>query len=271
MQIEMIIAFWVILIFGVPHGVFDIVLLKQIATRLYPKQSFGLWVTLVVSYLLLVGGVVYLWWIFPFIMMVLFFLISTLHFGDYGRLKHFREWSQIMATGGLITIVLPLIHWKAVSPIVQQLVFNHIVTFEMILRLAACVWILCLCRYFKCAWKEHLDNEHCIFLLILLVVVVLPPIWSFLIYFCGYHAPRHIHTLLRKNPGLLRENKYLLIVTCGVVWLSGMTGYWFLNHHLMQYHALVPLIFVGLFALTVPHIFLVDLIGSSHLGARERK
>jgi Brp/Blh family beta-carotene 15,15'-monooxygenase len=94
-------------------------------------------------------------------------------------------------------------------------------------------------------------------LAVVLLSTLASPLASFTLYFCGMHGLRHI----------LRTGAYsgLNFMQMGLVSLAPMLGVtsiallvWFYFPELPSYEHLLRLLFVGLAALTVPHMLLID-------------
>ena len=104
-------------------------------------------------------------------------------------------------------------------------------------------------------------------LLILTVCAIsFEPLWYFIAYFCGLHSPRHLITEFRTMRKETRFAAYvvmlaLTILTLGIAAVSGS--------HLEKYYANIDLaiyqvIFIGLAALTVPHMCLLEWAAKKH-------
>ena len=96
-------------------------------------------------------------------------------------------------------------------------------------------------------------------LILILAGVVLPPLVYFIVYFCALHSPMHVgHSLGEIGDADRRP---------AVVWAIGLTivtlmlaavGYAVLMPFVSADAGLLQVVFVGLAALTVPHLALID-------------
>ena len=87
-----------------------------------------------------------------------------------------------------------------------------------------------------------------------------PPLVGFALYFCLLHSSRHIRTVFQKLPGTLRRREILwqalgFTLAC---WFAAAWAFWGLATAGPIDAALLRVVFIGLAALTLPHIVLVD-------------
>ena len=103
-------------------------------------------------------------------------------------------------------------------------------------------------------------------LILTICAISFEPLWYFVAYFCGLHSPRHLITEFRTMRKETRFAAYvvmlaLTILTLGIAAVSGS--------HLEKYYANIDLaiyqvIFIGLAALTVPHMCLLEWAAKKH-------
>jgi Brp/Blh family beta-carotene 15,15'-monooxygenase len=97
------------------------------------------------------------------------------------------------------------------------------------------------------------------FILFAVVVAILPPLVSFALYFCIIHTGRHMrriwHVLAStsSSKGLYRQAAGFTLAS----WLVGGAAFLWLETGDLD-AALLQVVFIGLAALTVPHMILVD-------------
>ena len=261
MDISLSLALFVILLFGVPHGAFDIIFLKTVAKN--SSKTHWVWVTLLLMlvYIMIIIAVVICWYAQPLPMMLIFLCLSTIHFGDvvsvHGMHNKMARLSCI-TYGGLVTIFLPLLHWRQVEPIFNSLLFGQLAHFEWCLNIAFIVWIMCFARYLKYAWKSMPLHEHVVLIATIFLFIIMPPLLAFVIYFCGYHSPKHFIYMFKRNPNLMREEGLLCLAILCLTWVTAFLVYFNLVQVMSVFNSSAYLLFIGLFALTVPHMILVD-------------
>ena len=87
-----------------------------------------------------------------------------------------------------------------------------------------------------------------------------PPLVGFAVYFCLVHTLRHVRAILSSlgtgMSGLMLLSQVILFTLAS--WLAGGMAFWFLAETGDSESALMRVVFIGLAALTVPHMILVD-------------
>ena len=115
--------------------------------------------------------------------------------------------------------------------------------------------------------RGRISSQAAAELLILLICAAsFEPLWYFIAYFCGLHSPRHLIAEFKSMRQEARFSAYvamlaLTILTLGVAAISGS--------HLEKYYesidiAIYQTIFIGLAALTVPHMCLLEWAAKKH-------
>tara|TARA_Y100000814_G_scaffold184393_1_gene134859 strand:+ start:209 stop:1075 length:867 start_codon:yes stop_codon:yes gene_type:complete len=255
-----------IAILGVPHGAFDYAFMKDaVKGRNVP---FSIVIT---AYVLLVFFSLMLWFLAPTFSIILFLSISTYHFGaadplilgvDLKSPKSATIYSIVMQ-GGLTTTLLPLLHWTTFSRYLTDLQGNPEILFYW-LALSGLLWALSTLVAFKNLLQTNQKGKLIVILLICLLGWVLKPLLFFALFFCCSHSWSHYKKSIRYVSG----GKYLpsasfftttilawvliVIVGFGLFPLSGD------ELEFMSNPSLLRGVFATLFALTVPHILVVD-------------
>jgi len=113
------------------------------------------------------------------------------------------------------------------------------------------------CIIFFISGKETLKYQFLEILVLAIILAYLPPLWGFAIYFCLVHSSRHILHLLN-SVGSLNYNDYvLLLVTVLVSILAILIGAFHFTNNPFDI-GIIRATFIGLAALTVPHMLLID-------------
>jgi Brp/Blh family beta-carotene 15,15'-monooxygenase len=242
-----------ILIFflGVPHGALD----PAFAQKLLLLKSGKQWLVFVVLYIALSAAVVCIWWQLPLFFMGSFLLLSVMHFSRDLN-DELSKLSRLLYGGSMI--VLPtLFHFSKMqdlfSVILNESAGLQITSF---LHLIAWPWLIAsLISIYLEFVKEWLVGLE--ILALALLSTLAPPLVTFTVYFCGMHSLRHI----------LRTKDYtkMSFIRLGLISLAPMAGViliavlaWLYLPQLSDYERLLRFIFVGLAALTVPHMLLID-------------
>ncbi len=254
-----------VLLIGVPHGGLDGAVARRIG---WPKGLVG-YIGFHLSYIALAALVVWLWWQWPVPGLAGFLLISALHFGSSDialtqsatAQKASHQWLPLIAHGGLVSIAIPSLQPIAVQPLFTILVGDVgaamlIETIGMLFLpwLLSCL-IYCVYVIIYPAWRTPLLN----LVVLLMLVFLLPPLTSFALYFCLWHSRSHILRIWYslKDERERRQSFIEAILYSVIAWMAALVFFTLFQGSLST--ALIQLTFIGLAALTVPHMLLVDL------------
>lgn len=243
-----------IVVLGVPHGALDTIFARE----LYGLSGGGAWLRFGFVYLSLAGAVVALWFYLPLLFLLGFLLISIAHFS--GDPEGEVAWVIRLLHGGAI-IFLPLLRYPDEISALFALLAGSGAGAALVpwLSLLALPWVLGLVAAVGyLAWRRSWLAVELASLGLLAVVA--PPLISFAIFFCTMHSARHIIRSARyssqSSPRLMIAASLLPMALVAV--LGGASWYLLRDQPLDQ--RLVQIIFVGLAALTVPHMALVERI-----------
>ena len=240
-----------VVILGLPHGALDPLVAMQLWST---RQSFTL-----IRFLLLYTGVaglcVAIWMITPDAALVGFLIISAYHFGsDWdGRCT---AWGQV-AFGMSIVSVSTLFKANQVEAIYAQLgasVAHQIVIVSQVIAVAAIAAAL-----FAASSRSKFRVSNLLELSTVLVGgLVLPPLLFFTCYFCLLHSPRHLIQTARAL-GLRGVGDTARAAAPSVLaTLILGTGLWMFLPGSIYSQKVVQLVFIGLAALTAPHMLLTE-------------
>ena len=251
-QLELIALAALIIVLGVPHGALDIIFVRQ----LYNVKTAKGWFGFVVFYVLLAALVVAVWVIAPFLFLVGFLAISLVHFS--GDLADDIQVPLRILYGGAIIVLPTLVHAEEVEKIFSFLVASDAAqSMVSMLHVLAWPWIAALVLF----TSDQFQRNKIVSLEVIcvsLLAVTAPPLVAFTIYFCGMHSVRHI---MRTFDYSGKSSIYLLIISAvgpmaAVLLLS--LGACSLFRDTPLDARLIQIIFIGLAALTVPHMALVE-------------
>lgn len=239
------IAWLFILGIGLPHGALDPLFAEQMRWLDNLQRRFLFFA----GYLLLALVVALIWYLLPLFMLTAFLLYSAWHFGgDY--VNGFLRFTY----GGLI-LLAPLV-WAPVesSEILQAVSLGQDTTF--LISVAPAIAIACVAILLLVYRNRNL--RHWAELAVLwCCAAVLDPLFYFAVYFCCAHSLRHYRQAFTE---LQNHSTYRLLLTLvgfsTIAWLAGGAGYyWWLEQRGVAFSALV---FIGLAALTVPHMVVME-------------
>lgn len=252
------IALICVLVIGIPHGGFDAAIARS---RGWP-QSFFYFITFHILYLLLALFVIIVWFFYPLLFLAIFLTLSGLHFG-LSDIKHHQSMNliPIIAHGGLIPIIIPYYNKVEVGTFFTILVGPHnSLTLLQWVDYLIIPWFFVMIIY---AWKmistKQYLYDYMSLLLLCFLALILPPIITFSIYFCLFHTPRHINLTLKEFS--IIDKRRSIIEACIYSLVAILSMLYFYTYVLTDYtisERSLLIVFVGLAALTVPHMILVD-------------
>jgi len=250
MDMSLILAACLISLVGLPHGALDPVIAHRAGLIRSPLSAMQF----VFSYLMVVALVVGFWLLTPTLALLVFLAISAVHFG--------RDWQRKLQFGGLgyglLILGLPgLFHADEVVQIFAFLLFGE----DPLLALRA-LQLMAVLGTLLVVWDiRGLSLLRRIELTLLASIAwMIEPLWYFVIYFCGFHSPRHlIPEFLRLEPAhRVTAFAVVLATTILTLALAAVVG----SHVEVRYDNLnmlvFQLLFIGLAALTVPHMCLLE-------------
>lgn len=260
---------------GVPHGALD----HLIGRRLLRPRLGGRWpVAFFATYLGLAAAVVAVWWQFPVAALVGFLMISAVHFGlGDVRSELSTPWLfpfEVAARGALPILLPVFLHPAEVTALFAALTGDAAPSTAAVegssaavaaLLAPALAWTVAHHSRHRLAGGGHAHGAVLVEITALATVCWLaPPLLAFTIYFCGWHSARHtLETAEALMPGSLRAalaNFALLAAPLSAVTVVMAAGAWGLlrvsTPSLQTAPALLQVVFIGLAALTVPHMAL---------------
>ena len=251
-QTELILVAALIIILGVPHGALD----TLFARELYGVNSVTAWIKFSVIYLVMAALVVGLWYMAPLLFLIGFIGISIAHFS--GDPDGETGWFIRLIYGGAIIFIPVLKHPQEIADVFSLLVGTSSSQALMPwMSGLALPWLLALAGVvlYLVSKKSPLSYE---LLSLGLIAYFVSPLISFTIFFCGMHSARHIIRTAAfakySQPVLLLGA--MLLPMIGVMVMS--VASWFLLKNQTLDGRVVQIVFVGLAALTVPHMALVE-------------
>ncbi|MEL7060665.1 MAG: Brp/Blh family beta-carotene 15,15'-dioxygenase [Acidobacteriota bacterium] len=263
---------------GVPHGALD----HLLGRRLLRPRLGPLWIpTFLILYLGLSAIVIAVWVVHPTIALAAFLGLSVVHFGlgDARReLSTGALYPLEVLTRGSLPVLLPMFfHSAEVAGLFGWLVgseaapsgaeISAAARLGVALLAPAAVWTVGhhLVGLIQARRKGHGDILVELFAIVA-VGVFAPPLVSFLVYFCLWHSLRHtLDTASSLDPSGLRRAllRFAAMATpLTVITLLLASGAWaFLRASGSAVApAVVQVLFIGLAALTVPHMMLCAMV-----------
>ncbi len=265
---------FLILIIGVSHGSLDHVKGGKLI-KIFKIENITLFY---ISYILIAVIVITLWVLAPSILLIIFLLVASYHFGKEDTQFLHNYDSNFMGIlyflKGSLVILAPLyFHFEQTIEIFKLLLIdnenfysslsfienNRLIDLGVILSSISSIIL-----FIK---KFNLKNFSIFFdyFSILILNYYLSPLIAFTAYFCFLHSVRHSMTLIyeldnnnMKNGLLIFIKKAMpLTVLTAVICLIGI---YLLNFKYEFNDSIIKVIFIGLASLTFPHILLEYLL-----------
>jgi len=261
-----ILALLAVVVIGLPHGAFDGAIAVQLgfSNRPYFLCRFLLY------YVLMTLLVVVLWFLFPIISLIVFLLISALHFGfgDARSERGWFRWVQVIAHGGGVVAGISQFHKLEVDKIFNYITGQDTSVVWLAMDLTTILVVTCFVIYgCQALWDQRWRLGFMELNLLLFTLFLFSPLVGFALYFCCIHSVRHLLCLRRFLQETTQSNYFYIQAISFTIasWFFGGFVYWCLYEQVPVETALLRVIFIGLAALTVPHMILVDGFLKKHL------
>jgi Brp/Blh family beta-carotene 15,15'-monooxygenase len=252
-----------VILLGLPHGALD----PMVARKAFTGRRGYITAVFYVAYFGLVLGYWMLWNRLPTLGLSLFLLIAAVHFGsDWER----RGNIVTRCAYGCAIVTLPALRFPTqVASIYGMLGSGHAVILVTLSRTLAPVAVGI--ALFGAALQVQRHSRDLFELLAIMTgALLLSPLVFFTCYFTLLHSPRH---LLETAEGLgMTRLKNIYLATLPVLLatlLLGAVAYGLLPH-IGTPARLLRIVFIGLAALTVPHMLLDTLAETRKIMPTER-
>ncbi len=260
-----------VVLIGLPHGAFD----GAIAACLGHANRPVTMIRFIILYVALAGLVVGLWLVFPVASLIGFLGISIVHFGlgDVHAGTGWFRYVQAVAHGGVVIAGISQSHRPAVDVIFGYLIGGDAAPVWMAIDVASVVIAVALAIF---GWRAFWDARWRFgFLeagLLILMFAAVPPLVGFALYFCCVHSARHLWSVWKAvKAEFPRQTLFIGAVAFTFAsWGAGAAAFWWCASFMMVESALLRVVFIGLAALTVPHMILVDGFFRANVGNSKR-
>jgi Brp/Blh family beta-carotene 15,15'-monooxygenase len=241
-----------VLLMGAPHGALD-----PIYVRAFDGVSsvWG-WTVFGVFYVLLSLCVILIWRVSPFVFSIAFLAISAVHFsGDPP--PGVSAWTRV--TYGVAVLALPaLFHRHEVEEIFAMLIGPE--PAGLVGAGLGALAPACVVAAFVSMMAEARENPSAALEIGVVcgLMTVAPPLVAFAVFFCGMHSPRHFIRTINLIGGLTYKRAFQVSL-----WLTfavaggGVIGF-AADSSVSVDSRLAEAIFIGLAALTLPHMIVVE-------------
>jgi Brp/Blh family beta-carotene 15,15'-monooxygenase len=247
-------ALFLIFMFGFPHGALDVIMLERLSSSdkvkiCWQKRAFSYGL-----YLSTVFTCIIFWIFYPNISLTLFLTLSVYHFSsdwlNIGKPSFGVLMASIFVCGTALAHDIVLINFFTLLGADQGYASSLVFTMKLI---SCLVTIFFICNWF---FHAYTGTQSILVIGLLILVCTVNPLSIFVAYFAFYHSVIHTKKIINDNQlSLISLIRWLLIPML----LTSLIGY-FLYHNIdnrqQPLEQLFYLIFIGLFALTIPHMVL---------------
>ncbi len=249
---ELLAAGALLLLLGMPHGAFDVVF----ARKLFGVADVKGWAVFSLCYVGLAAAVVGLWMAAPTLFLCAFLIFSAVHFG--GDPAGSVSWLTRGLYGGAVIVLPALWHGPELQRLLGGVAGPASAAFVApILGQLAPPWLAA--TVLACALQARTSRlAACESAALAALSLAAPPLAAFTVYFCAMHSPRHIlRTLASLQAAEVRRALAMALwPTLAVLLAAALLG-WRMSDLLVEARVM-QLVFVGLAALTLPHMLLLE-------------
>lgn len=244
------VAIALIVLLGVPHGAIDVLF----ASQTYGLVTYTSWIKFLIAYIAAAAGIVLAWLVMPNVFFIAFLMLSMIHFSDDLNMPGIN---LTKLTYGMSIIVMPSLFYSAeltnlYGMIIDLNVAQHLVTVCQFLVYPSALLLLIQLLFKKIALRTSIE-----IIAVVSVLIALPPLFSFTLYFCFMHSARHLirsHFFL--NQVTTQTFLKALTLPTATVMIIG-AAIWLLTSTSSLETDLIRIIFIGLAALTIPHAWVL--------------
>ena len=253
-----------VVVIGVPHGAFD----GAVASHLGLAATWRRTALFIMAYLGIAALALGVWMLFPVPSLCAFLAYSLVHFG-LGDLRpadvtlpQVQRYLKIFLYGGLSIVLIPAMHWQDVSALFKMLTGGvEVEILGQVMRYLGITWGVLFIWFSVMVLRGKQDKFSLTELyLTAIMMVLLPPLVGFAIYFCAIHSRKHFQLIWQKL-WQTNDSKPLLklaIIFSLASWLM-MAIAIALETNLGDFDgAVIRVVFIGLSCLTIPHMMLID-------------
>lgn len=253
-----LVALLAIVFVGMPHGAMDGALAIHLGWTKRRSNALGF----LLLYVGLATIVVGLWILAPIVGFLIFLTISLFHFGRGDIVPRAKQHNvaEVLMRGGLVLSGISLFHRTEVDAIFVVLIGLDTAVVWLFLQGMGILTLLLIPVVIVAKTGNERKNIVLEILALILIFALAPPLLGFAIYFCGIHSVRHFKHMGQRLKSTI-ENIQITrttVVFSLVTWAAGLIALMYQSSSVGIEPALLQVIFIGLAALTVPHMLLVD-------------
>jgi Brp/Blh family beta-carotene 15,15'-monooxygenase len=255
---QVYVLFGLVSAIGIPHGFFDFSIGKKIFKKYHKK-----WILYFTLSYIFISFIYLIAWIFlPGLSLLLFLFLAAYHFGfeDYNYMQETNKIAYIdisIFIKGLIVVFTPILfHFDQVNYLFSVLIGYKINGIEFSIIQKILFIFLSVTHILFEKKKSYLHKTEG--LLCFLNFVILPPLVSFILYFCFMHSIRHFLEsiyILKLVPNNFTTRNFLIVIILTSVVFSIFSVFLISNFYEISISdTVIKFIFIILACLTLPHM-----------------
>lgn len=238
---------------GLPHGALDPIIAHRVGLWHGPKSLL----TFLLGYAAISALVLAIWWLAPVLSLIAFLAISAAHFGGDWAVGRFVA-LRLLAGAALLSLPslrnaneVAELYVMLSGPAAAEIAVTQAALGPALLAGLVVTAVIAAQRRF---------HEGLELLLVAAIALTTPPLVFFIIYFCLLHSVRHLREgLSEQRDAFSRPRTLVIVATATVVPILIAVAFMTLGAPAQNNEQLMQIVFVGLAALTVPHMMLVML------------
>lgn len=256
LQQQVLLTVLAVLVLGMPHGALDVLMINKFAVNMQVSRNLPAIVVTVLIWLVYTAltGLAFLAWLkWPMFCLSLFLIISAIHFAP--------DWegfdNKLMTYAfGVAVVTLPTLRYaQEVSFFFSELNLNVDNADTVVIAMKGALLLASICII--AILFRTLHKKMLIFTVAVLFIagLALPPLLYFIAYFCALHSVMHTLSVKYECQVAWGDLMRALVLPMGGTLLLLFAAYMFTPAQTDMARWL-HLVFIGLFALTVPHMIL---------------
>lgn len=247
-----------IVFIGLPHGAMDGALAIHLGWMNRPIKA----AIFLLAYVGLATIVVGMWLVIPTIGFLVFLAISLFHFGRGDIVPRTKEHqvAEVMMRGGIVLAGISLFHRSEVDSIFEVLIGSDTAIVWLFLQMVGVLTLILIPVVLLSKPLQERKSTSIEIIGLIALFAIAPPLLGFAIYFCCIHSVRHFKhmgTMLKSTLQQFQITRTTLFFSL-MTWAVGLLVVANQSSSIGLEPALLQVIFIGLAALTVPHMILVD-------------
>lgn len=248
---QVVVMATLVILLGLPHGALDV----ELAKKMDLIQSLKTTLFFLLGYLCLTFFGILLWIVQPIVALPLFLLISAYHFSDDWA-SIFPKWLALVV-GASVICVPAIFHGETITQIFSWLLVPEYQASAIVLVMSYCGVIGSTVLVVGMLLYRRVSALYLLELPVLWgAALLLSPLVFFVAYFCFLHAPRHLLDCAQKLEITPLSCYVKSLPMFALTLLIAVPGFLlFQSGELSQ--DIIRWIFIGLFALTIPHIGII--------------